>query len=339
MPVSTRQTLVLAALFLAIPAPVGAADTFNVEPRVIADFKAVLATVESVRTPTARARIGGTLRALKVVEGDSVTEGQVIAQIADPKFALQLAAFDAKEKSLDARLEFLKTDAERARQLRAAGSGTQSRLDDAETQMRVTEAEIGALRAERAVVAEQASEGAVLAPASGRVLRVSAIAGQVVMPGEPIATLATANYIVKLRLPERHARSMKVGDPVIVGDRDSGATSTGTIVRVYPELQGGEVVADAETSAVGDFFVGERVRVSVSTGERATFVMPVVYVGRRSGLTFATLASGAEVPVQLGHPVAGTTGEPLVEVLSGLKAGDALIAPQAAPKAAGTGAH
>lgn len=337
MPFLSRRPAVLAAVIvaLAVPSTARAADPFPIEPRAIADLKAVLATVESVRTPTARARIGGTITQLTVVEGDSVTEGQVIARIVDLKIGLQLAAFDAKEKSLAARLDFLKTELDRARQLRAAGSGTQSRLDDAESQLRVTEAEIGALRAEQAVVAEQAREGAVLAPASGRVLRVSAIAGQVVMPGEPIATLATANYIVKLRLPERHARSLKVGDPVIVGDRDSGATSTGSIVRVYPELQAGEVVADVEAAAVGDFFVGERVRVSVSTGDRAALVMPTAWVSRRSGLAFATLASGAEVPVQLGHAVAGATGTPLIEVLSGLKVGDAVIA----PKAAGTGAH
>jgi multidrug efflux pump subunit AcrA (membrane-fusion protein) len=49
-----------------------AQDTFTVEPKTVADEKAVFATVESANVVPARARIGGTVAELSVKEGDEV---------------------------------------------------------------------------------------------------------------------------------------------------------------------------------------------------------------------------------------------------------------------------
>ena len=97
--------------------------------------------------------------------------------------------------------------------------------------------------------------------------------GSVVLPGETIATLAEDRYILRLQLPERHARFMRAGDVVQIGARgleDDGRPSARARVRlVYPEIEGGRVIADVEVPGLGDYFVGERTRVYVSTGVRA----------------------------------------------------------------------
>ena len=54
---------------------VQSADTFEVRETMIADEKAVFATVESINTVPARARIGGTIGELLVDEGDMVEAG------------------------------------------------------------------------------------------------------------------------------------------------------------------------------------------------------------------------------------------------------------------------
>jgi multidrug efflux pump subunit AcrA (membrane-fusion protein) len=82
------------------------------------------------------------------------------------------------------------------------------------------------------------------------------------------------------------------------------------------------VVADVEVSGLGNFFVGERVRVYVATGTRQALIIPNGYVHRRAGITFVTLKGGEEIVVQLGLPNEGG-----VEVLSGLKAGDVIVKP------------
>jgi len=326
--------LVLAlAASLVAPAAGRAADTVTVQPTSVDDAKEVLATVESVRAPQARTRIGGTLTTVDVVEGAAVKKGDVLAVVEDTKLKLQLTAADARIDALVAKLSQIQTDLERARQLRATGAAPQSRLDDAETQMTVTKAEIAAARADKAVIEEQVIEGRVLAPDDGRVLKVAAVAGQVVMPGEPVATLATASYILKLRVPERHARFMHEGDEVLIAgrglDRDTATRMTkGKIVRVYPELDQGRVVADAEAAAIGDYFVGETVSTFVSTGKRDTIVVPADAIVRREGLTFVRLKGVGEVPVQTGpKQIAADGATPGVEILTGLKAGDEVVRP------------
>lgn len=323
----------LAASLTLLSGAVFAADGTVVHPVRVDDTKEVLATIESVRAPQARARIGGTVESLAVAEGDRVKKGDVLATVVDPKLKLQLVAFDARIAALEAKLALVQTDLDRVRQLRASGSAPQSRLDDAETQLTVTQAEIAAAKADKSSLQEQVIEGRVVAPDDGRVLKIQAVAGQVIMPGEPVATVATAAYILKLRLPERHARFMHEGDRVLVAGRglDVGkkdGLGEGKIVKVYPELDQGRVVADAEAPGIGDYFVGERIRVLVATGTRETLVLPEDLVIHRHGLTFVKLAGRGEVPVQTGARMPDKAGEkPWVEILSGLAVGDEVVRP------------
>ena len=294
------------------------------------DFKAVYATVESVHQVPARSRLGGTLEHLSVTEGDKVMAGQVLAQVRDAKQPLQIAALDARLKSSEAQLRQARQELDRARQLRQSGAVSQQRLDETVTAVDVADAQLAALRAERALAAEQMHEGEVLAPADGRVLKVSAVDGTVVMPGEPIATIAMENYVLRLRLPERHARFLKTGDAVQVGTRGLGSTEAagpalrrGTILKVYPELVEGQVVADAAVADLGDFFVGERVRVTISTGTRETVVIPADFVFRRFGLAYVRRDPGGDTVVQVGP----SREDGAIEILSGLKEGDVAVRP------------
>ena len=44
---------------------------------------------------------------------------------------------------------------------------------------------------------------------------------------------------------------------------------TGTITLIYPQIEEGRVVADAKVADLGNYFVGDRVRVWISAGTRA----------------------------------------------------------------------
>ena len=70
---------------------------------------------------------------------------------------------------------------------------------------------------------------------------------------------------------------------------------------VYPEIQGGRVIADVEVPGLGDYFVGERTRVYVDAGTRRTLVVPASYVYRRAGVNYVRLAGGDEIVVQPGE--------------------------------------
>ena len=293
----------------------------------VEDRKAVIATVEPVRELVARSRIGGTITTLAVREGDRAAAGDRLALVVDPKLALQIKALDSRMQAQSAAREQAEIDYGRLQQLRASGTVSQAQLDQARTRLEGADRTLQALRSDREVVEQQSVEGAVLAPGAGRVLKVPVSVGSVVLPGETIATLAADNYILRLQLPERHARFMKPGDTILVGARglqqqEQETLRRGKVRLVYPQIDQGRVIADAEVEGLGDYFVGERTRVYVATGLREALVVPSNYVYRRFGVSYLKLKDGREVVVQVGLPVDGG-----VEILAGVKQGDEVVAP------------
>ncbi len=312
------------AVAIAAPLP-ASAESLVVHALSAPDEKAIVATVEPAHELTARARIGGTIASLSVKEGDRVAAGQEIAVIADEKLVLQRQALDSRIQSQQSQRDKAKSDYDRALELMKRSVGTQVQVDATKTALDVADRTLQAMGSDRDVLLQQMKEGAALAPGAGRVLKTPVTEGSVVLPGETIATIAEDHYILRLQLPERHARFMRAGDAVKIGGRgsaDGGALSEGKVRIVYPEIEGGRVIADVEAPDVGDYFVGERTRVYVATGERPTIVVPRAYVYRRAGVDFVRLKDGAEVVVQLG-----SGDDASVEILAGLKDGDEVVTP------------
>jgi len=322
-----RRLLLTAGYLALLAAPALAAAPFTVHRALIDDQKAVIATVESVREVQARSRLNGTLSLLAIKEGDHVEAGDKIAVIGDPKLAIKAQGLEAGIQGAQSAFDKAKLDYARAKDLRESGYGTQAKLDEAHAALQIAENNLSAARSSKQEVAQQATEGAVLAPSSGRVLKVPVTLGSVVMAGETVAVLSQDNYVLRLELPERHARFLKEGDTVLIGVRGMQGEheekrQTGTVQLVYPEIKKGRVIADVTAAGLGDYFVGERTRAYVSTGQREAILVPESYVYRRADLTYVKLADGIEVVVQTG-----AAHEEQVEILTGLAEGDTVVQP------------
>ena len=326
------RALAIAALTgVTLTAPARAKESL-VAPVKVTEYKAVFGRVETRDVVPARARIGGALTELKVTEGSAVRHGDIIAKVVDDKLALQLRAADARIKALQSQLDNARSELQRAQALIARGTTTQQRLDQARTQTEVFVNQINAAQAERAVIVQQASEGDVLAPATGRVLKVPVTKGGVVMPGEQVALIAGGGFFLRLALPERHAALLKTGAEVKVGDR-AGISDTkstkGKLVKVYPQIENGRVIADVEVSGLGDFFVGERILVRVPVSERVTLALPGNAIETRAGIDFVHVVEKdgvRAVAVIVGGPVETPDGVHR-EILTGLKTGDRVVLP------------
>lgn len=324
---------VFAAVFGLIGGVVAAEESFVAIPSAIADEKAVFATIESRRVVPGRSRIGGTIAALAVKEGDYVDLGQVIATVGDEKLALQMKSLDAQIAGLEAQLSQAQSDFTRAEDLFGKGTIPKTRLDEARTAFNVANNAMRARTAERSVIQQQLTEGSVLAPAAGRVLKVPLTAGTVVMPGDAVAEIAERNFVVRLRVPERQATLMKIGDSIRIDGDDLGETVPrfGTITLVYPHIEEGRVVADARVEGLGDYFVNRRIRVWIAAGTREAFVIPERYISTRFGIDYVKVrgAGGAatDVPVQRGRAAPRKDMPDGIEILSGLRTSDRLVRP------------
>jgi RND family efflux transporter MFP subunit len=330
MPVSTPLRA-LAALWL-LAAPQALAETVLVVEAQVTDYKSIYGEVRSRKVSAARARISGTIASLNVRAGDSVAAGQTIATVGDPKIGLRIEALDAQISAIASEVENARTELERMSALFERRVVAKAALDRVQTAFDVISRQYDTLQAERRVLMEQLGEGAVLSPSAGRVLSVPAAIGGVVNPGETIAEIAEEDFILRLSMPERHARSIAVGEAVLIardGLEGEGATLEGRVVLVYPDIAAGRVVADAEVEGLGDYFVGERIQAWLAVGARAAIVVPREMIETRFGVDFARIDAGGETPrqvvVRLGPPLRDKPGE--VEVLSGLHVGDMLVRP------------
>ncbi|HLS69560.1 MAG TPA: efflux RND transporter periplasmic adaptor subunit [Kiloniellales bacterium] len=333
-------TLLLGLSFLIGGAHAKAAD-FVVRSIVIPEMKAVFGQVESTRVVPARSRIGGSIREIRISEGDQVSEGEVIAVVVDDKLALELNAAKARIEALEAQLSNARAELNRQQQLLERGTTSQARFDQARTQFDVITGQMTAAQAEKAVVAQRTREGEVLAPADGRVLTVPVTLGSVVLGGEEIARVASGRYYLRLALPERHAAEIRRDAVVQIGRRglSPGATGgftdahEGRVAKVYPEIAGGRVIADVEVEGIGDYFVGERMLVWIPVAQRSALAVPPEAVTMRHGIDYLHVAGKAgplEIAVIPGEILQRPEGA-LVEILTGLREGDRVILPGETP--------
>ena len=316
-----------AALLLAMAHP-ALAGSLTLQPTDMTEWKAVYGQVEAKDTVPARARIGGVITELAVTEGDVVKAGQKIAVVRDDKIDFRLAAYDAQLKALETQLSNAQSELARGTALLGKGITTQQQLDQLKTSVDVLGSQIVALQAQRSVSVEQQKEGDVLAPANGRVLQVPVTKGAVIMGGEQVATIGGGGFFLRLAIPERHAAALKQGASIHISA--GGSKETGKLVKIYPEITNGRVAADVEVSALNSDFVNARVLVEIPVASRKALLVPKDAVVTRSGIDFVTVEEAGK-PVERAV-ILGETMEdsnpPMVEVLTGLAAGDSVVTPK-----------
>jgi membrane fusion protein, multidrug efflux system len=294
----------------------------------IADMKAVGAEIATRDQAEALARIPGTLTTLSVRAGDSVRKGQQIGMIVDSRIGYETSAYGAQVAAAQAEAARANAELARIRDLYDKGVYAKARLDQSVAAARAADAQVAAAQAQRGASASVAQQGAVLAPATGRVLRADIPAGSVVAPGMSIATVTAGPPLLRLELPESVAGAVRVGARVAVRDDTISAQSReGEVVQVYPAVMGGQVRVDAMLPGLTTELVGRRVDAVVEVGKRKALVVPRRFVSTRYGIDqVEVVGKGGQrsiVPVQIAP-----TAEPdMVEILSGVAAGDTVFAP------------
>ena len=316
------------ALFAAMTAAgltAAQAADLKLETVSIPEMKAVYGQIQPRNSVLARARLGGTVVTLNVTEGDLVRAGDVIANIKDDKIDFQIKAVDAQLQGLNASMNDAQVELDRADRLVRSGATSTQRLDQLRTQLDVITNQVRQAEAQRSLLVQQTSEGAVLAPSDGRVISVPVTSDAVVMAGETVATIAGGGFFLRLAIPERHAHELSQGAPIRIEAR--GETLEGELVKIYPQIEGGRVTADVEVEGLDTDFVAARVLVELPVGERQALLVPTASLTNRAGIDFVAVREGetiVERAVVAGETIA-FDGAPKIEILSGLVAGDVVV--------------
>lgn len=291
----------------------------------IPEMKAVYGQIQPRNSVLARARLGGTMVRLDVTEGDLVKAGDVIAEIKDDKIDFQIKAVDAQLQGLSASMKDAQVELDRADRLVQSGAASTQRLDQLRTQLDVITNQVRQTEAQRSVLVQQASEGAVVAPSDGRVISVPVTRDAVVMAGETVATIAGGGFFLRLAIPERHAHELTQGAPIRI--EAASEKLEGELVKIYPQIEGGRVTADVEVEGLDTDFVAARVLVELPVGARQALLVPATRLTNRAGIDFVAVREGeaiVERAVVVGEAIE-FEGAPQIEILSGLAVGDIVV--------------
>jgi RND family efflux transporter MFP subunit len=309
-------------------APAAPGERYVVRAQEIADLKPVAAVVTSRNQAQARARIGGVLTALYVKEGDLVRRGQLVARVVDQRLGLESRAYDAQTAAAAAESAKAQADYGRIKDLYDHGVYAKARLDQAEAAAKSAAAGVNAARAQHAASLEAGAQGAVFAPADGRVLHADVPAGSVVTPGQTLAVLTAGPTVLRVQVPDADVHGLAIGQTVglAMGEAASGQ-SEARVAQIYPDVNAGDVTVDLATPGLGSELIGRTVQARLQIGRRRAIVIPRRLVVTRYGDDYVRVAGKdgrvSDAPVQ----TAPGPDAAQVEVLSGLNEGDVLAAP------------
>ncbi|MEE3643272.1 MULTISPECIES: efflux RND transporter periplasmic adaptor subunit [unclassified Brenneria] len=203
------------------------AEVRDMEETVLAD-----GTIEAQKLVSVGAQVSGQIKALHVTLGDSVTKGQLLAEIDDLTQQNTLKNSEAALKNVQAqraaKVATLRNDElnwQRQQMLIKRGVGAQADYDSAKATLDATKADIDALdaqivQAQIAVNTAQVNLGytKILSPMDGTIVSLPVEAGQTVNAAQSTPTIAKVANLdtmtIKAQISEADIVKIKTGMPV-----------------------------------------------------------------------------------------------------------------------------
>jgi RND family efflux transporter MFP subunit len=185
-------------------------------------------------------------------------------------------------------------------------------------------------RASLALARQQLADTVIRAPFGGAITRRQATIGEYLPVNAPVVVLVRQSPLrLRLEIPERLAVKVRPGQRIDVHLEGSHMTHAGKVVRLSPSIDAqnrsllieGQIPNEDNVLRAGSFAQGT---VTVDAQARG-IAAPVSSVMNFAGVDRVFIVESkavAERIVKLGHPLAGDR----VEIVSGLKPGDLLIA-------------
>jgi RND family efflux transporter MFP subunit len=298
----------------------------------IDDATEYVATLKSLQSTTVQPQIDGQITSIYVKAGDRVSRGASLMQI-DARS--QQAAVSSQEAERAARQEavtFARQQAQRSRELLAAGAISKQELEQAETALRTAEANLKALEAQVQQQQVQLRYFTVSAPTAGIVGDVPVRVGNQVTPQTMLTTIDRNETLeLNVSVPIERARSLKNGLPIQILSNDGSAPLSSTTVsfispRVDDQTQSLLVKAQVRNPK-GELRPSQFVRARVIWRTAEGLVVPVTSVLRINGRFFAFVAEdagGKLVAKQRAITVGPIVGDNY-PVLDGIKPGERIV--------------
>jgi RND family efflux transporter MFP subunit len=242
-----------------------------------------------------------------------------------------VANLESQRAARQADLQYAQQQATRMKTLLEAGAASQAEMEQAQTALSTTEAQLKSVEAQIRQQRVALAYYQVSAPTAGVVGDIPVRVGNSVTRSSILTTIdQNAGLEVYINVPVQAAQNLRVGLPVHFIDDRGEILSTEKLSFVAPSVDGAtqSVLAKAVLEKAGAFRTEQFVRARIVWTEAPALTVPVVALNRINGQFFAYVAESGEgrTPVARQRPVepGPVVGNDYV-VKSGLKAGEKLI--------------
>ena len=289
--------------------------------------------VRSTVAPTLAAEIDARIVSVTADTGDSVEQGQLLAEMDTTALDLEHRASEADIQRFEAQIANERQRVKRYQSLAKKELLSKTQLDDSLAQLDVYLAELEGSRARLAIVTDRVAKAQIIAPVMGEIQERFISTGDFVKRGDPLFAIAESNHLQAwLPFPETLAARVLHGLKVVMESPVApGVLVEGEITELQPAIGMGSraIVAIVEIENPGSWRPGATVvgRVLAETRIQTHMVPEISLVRRPAGEVVYVIHDGKALArsVRTGERDVG-----LVEIVEGLSAGDVVATDGAA---------
>jgi RND family efflux transporter MFP subunit len=290
-----------------------------------------IGTLKSRRSTTIQPQAEGFITGIAVRSGDRVSAGALLFEIDSGRQQAMVAQLESMRTLRAADLAYARQQADRARTLYAAGAMSQRDLEQAETSMRTSEAQVQAV--EQQIQEQRVELGyyKVTAPTSGSVGDIPVRVGDRVTRSTVLTTVDQNEALeIYVNVPVQQAPDLRLGLPLRIVDDTGGTLATNRVTFISPTVDDATQTVLAKAQLIegrGRFRADQFIRARIVWRSTPAITVPMTAVTRISGQHFVFVAEKqGEMLVAKQRPVAlgDLIGNEYL-LVSGLKAGEQLI--------------
>jgi RND family efflux transporter MFP subunit len=299
----------------------------------------VRGVVQAARQADVSTRVMGPVVALRVKSGSTVAKGQTLLEIQPEASQGQLSQAEGALGQAQAGLALAERNYERFRALHADNAASELELDMAKMQYEQTKAAVEQAQGAVTTASTVAGESAVRAPFAARVIDTLIEVGDLASPGRPLVRIESlGGQQIWLTVREADAGRVAIGDELAIefDARSDLGSVTGTVEEIVPSV---DPATHTLTVKVGlgslNIPTGFSGRAQIEGDPVDRLTIPTAAVHRRGGLELVVVRT-ADGSARTRAVTTGSIHGEIVEILSGLDAGDSVVIDAPGPVTDGT---
>jgi RND family efflux transporter MFP subunit len=311
-----------------------ASDLYTLAPQRLTRSIPLTGTLRPVNQTVVKTKVQGELRELTVREGTSVRRGQLLGRLDLTEYEVRVKEREAQLKSAESQVDQTLRTLENTRQLKERNFVSQSALDASRSAWEVAVGNRDAAAAQAALARKSLADAVLIAPIDGVVAERFAQPGEKLpIDGRVLSIVDLSKMEIEAPVPAAEIGSVKIGQSVELRIEGVSARQVGRIVRIAPATQAGTrsvpiyiALDNRDPSVRAGLFAQGVLAIDQRDGVLA---IPIGAVRDAGGRTFVYAIANdklIERDIKLGlRDETGGDGT-RVEVVSGLNAGDRIVA-------------